>query len=61
MTTSRPYRKALTSGKALEEIIRFRGTQFSPELADAFVRMVRDMPPMEAVDTDTASKRGMAL
>ena len=61
MTTSRPYRKALTSGKALEEIIRFRGIQFSPELADAFVRMVREMPPMEAVSTDTASGRGMAL
>jgi HD-GYP domain-containing protein (c-di-GMP phosphodiesterase class II) len=61
MTTSRPYRKALTSAEALEEILRFSGSQFSPELADGFVRMVREMPPMEAVSLDTTNGRGMAL
>lgn len=61
MTTSRPYRKALTSAEALEEILRFRGSQFSPELTDAFVRMVRELPPMEAVSLDTPRGRGMAL
>ncbi len=61
MTSSRPYRKALTTKEALEEIRRFRGTQFSPELTDVFIRMVNEMPPMEAVSTDTASRRGMAL
>jgi len=61
MTTSRPYRKALTTKGAIEEILRFRGTQFSPELTDAFVRMVEEMPPMEAVNVDTAGWKGMAL
>ncbi|MGB7972608.1 MAG: HD domain-containing phosphohydrolase [Candidatus Deferrimicrobiaceae bacterium] len=61
MTSSRPYRKGLTTRQALEEIRRFRGTQFSPELTDVFIRMVNEMPPMEAVSTDTADGRGMAL
>ena len=61
MTSFRPYRKALTTREALEEIRRYRGTQFSPELTDVFIRMVNEMPPMEAVNTDTASWRGMAL
>lgn len=61
MTTNRPYRKALTTSGAIREIVRFRGTQFSPELTDAFVRMVQEMPPMEAVSVDTANRRGMAL
>ena len=47
MTTDRPYRRALAPEEALKEIIRFRGTQFSPELADAFAKMVREMPPMD--------------
>ena len=46
---------------AIEEIRRFRGTQFSPELTDVFVRMVEEMPPMEAVNVDTAGWKGMAL
>lgn len=46
MTTNRPYRQALTTEEALDEILRFRGTQFSPELADAFAKMVRGLHPM---------------
>ena len=61
MTSSRPYRKGLTTREALEEIRRFRGTQFSPELTDVFIRMVNEMPPMEAISTDSADWRGMAL
>jgi len=61
MTSSRPYRKGLTTREALEEIRRFRGTQFSPELTDVFIRMVNEMPSMEAVSTDTADGRGLAL
>jgi diguanylate cyclase (GGDEF)-like protein len=40
MTTDRPYRKGLTLEMALEEILRTRGTQFDPELAEAFVAMI---------------------
>ncbi len=56
MTTDRPYRQALSAEAALTEILRFRGTQFSPELADAFAKMVREMPPMEK-----ATLKSMAL
>jgi putative nucleotidyltransferase with HDIG domain len=47
MTTDRPYREALSPEEAIDEILVFRGTQFSPGLADAFAKMVREMPPME--------------
>jgi len=47
MTTERPYREALSSKEAIDEILQFRGTQFSPELADALAKMVREMPPMD--------------
>jgi putative nucleotidyltransferase with HDIG domain len=49
MTTERPYRAALSSEEAIDEILQFRGTQFSPELADAFAKMVRKMPPMDNI------------
>jgi putative nucleotidyltransferase with HDIG domain len=47
MTIGRPYRQALSSEEAITEILRFRGSQFSPELTDAFAKLVREMPPME--------------
>lgn len=56
MTTERPYREALSSKEAIDEILQFRGTQFSPELADAFAKMVREMPPM-----DETTLKSMAL
>jgi putative nucleotidyltransferase with HDIG domain len=56
MTTDRPYRQALSDEAAIAEILRFRGTQFSPELADAFAKMIREMPPM-----DETTLKSMAL
>jgi len=56
MTTTRPYRKALSVAEAVEELEAFRGTQFSPELTDAFVETVRDMAAVEVEDL-----RGLAL
>jgi len=47
MTVDRPYREALSTEEAIDEILQFRGTQFSPELADAFAKMVREKPPMD--------------
>lgn len=40
MTTSRPYRDAISVSEAREEIIRFKGTQFDPEMVDAFVELI---------------------
>ncbi|MCK4518750.1 MAG: HD domain-containing protein [Candidatus Omnitrophica bacterium] len=40
MTTERPYRKALTTKEALDEIVREKGSQFDPDIADAFLRCV---------------------
>lgn len=56
MTTTRPYRKALTREEAIEEILRYRGTQFSPMLTDAFVQMIKELPVMDNDDW-----KGMAL
>lgn len=36
MTTDRPYRKALSDSYAINEIKRCSGTQFDPEIVDAF-------------------------
>jgi len=36
MTTSRPYRKALTYHEAFSELKKGRGTQFDPKVLDAF-------------------------
>jgi len=41
MTTDRPYRKAMTTEAALAEIERCAGTQFDPEIAAHFVRMIK--------------------
>ncbi len=39
MVTDRPYRRALSLEVALDEIERGRGTQFDPELVDAFLSL----------------------
>ena len=41
MTTNRPYRKALSIEESLKEIEKCSGTQFDPEIAAAFVKMVQ--------------------
>jgi len=48
MTADRPYRKALTREQAIEEITRKAGSQFDPEIAEAFLSVIRETP--EAAD-----------
>ena len=38
MTTERPYRKGLSWETALAEIVRWKGSQFDPQVVDAFVK-----------------------
>ncbi len=40
MTTNRPYRKALSVDKALEELIKFSGTQFDPAIVEIFISIL---------------------
>ena len=42
MTTHRPYRKALTHAQALRQIEEGLGTQFDPEIASHFIRIIRE-------------------
>lgn len=42
MMTDRPYRKALSKEEALQEIRNNAGTQFDPEIAEAFVKMMKE-------------------
>ena len=41
MTTDRPYRKALPVETALEEIKKNSGTQFDPNVVEAFLKAVK--------------------
>ncbi len=41
MMVDRPYRKALTQEEAIDELERGRGTQFDPQVVDAFMRVLR--------------------
>ena len=42
MTTDRPYRQALTSDVALEELARNAGTQFDPRVVEALLKVVEE-------------------
>ena len=44
MTSDRPYRKSLTHEEAINEIIKFKGIQFDPEIADSFLSINPERP-----------------
>ena len=44
MTSTRPYRRALSSEEALAELVRMRGVQFDPSIVDLFTQWVHDGP-----------------
>jgi HD-GYP domain-containing protein (c-di-GMP phosphodiesterase class II) len=49
MTSERPYRSALSLDEALAEVERCSGTQFDPEIVDAFLQMIESGEAGEAV------------
>jgi HD-GYP domain-containing protein (c-di-GMP phosphodiesterase class II) len=44
MTTDRSYRTAMSLDEAIEELDANAGTQFSPEVAEALLRVLRADP-----------------
>jgi HD-GYP domain-containing protein (c-di-GMP phosphodiesterase class II) len=44
MTTDRPYRKALSSAAAVQELVDNAGTQFDPQVVAALVTVVEEGP-----------------
>ncbi len=42
MTADRPYRRAVSLADAATELVRFRGSQFDPEVTDAFLALFED-------------------
>ena len=50
MTTDRPYSAARSLEDAAAEVVRNRGTQFAPEVVDAFVTLVERVPELFGTD-----------
>jgi HD-GYP domain-containing protein (c-di-GMP phosphodiesterase class II) len=42
MISDRPYRNAISPEKAVEELKRFAGIQFDPELVKKFIETVKE-------------------
>ena len=66
MTSDRPYRAALTIQDAREEILEFSGTQFDPEVAEAFLsidahhwRQIRERVHAETLALEERVRRAM--
>ncbi|MDO8736692.1 MAG: HD domain-containing protein [Thermoleophilia bacterium] len=52
MTSDRPYRKALSDEQAVAELVRCSGTQFDPDIVNAFMRSLGRALPITAADMD---------
>ena len=42
MTTTRPYRKALSVAQAMAELKKYSGTQFDPDIVEIFLAILND-------------------
>ena len=47
MTSTRPYREAMTHEAAMDEVLANSGTQFDPMVADAFVSLMESRPELQ--------------
>ena len=50
MVSKRHYREQLTIKGALEEILKYKGTQFDPRVVDAFLKVMKDRNILEKVE-----------
>jgi HD-GYP domain-containing protein (c-di-GMP phosphodiesterase class II) len=55
MTTNRPYRKALSLDKAMEELKKFSGTQFDPAIVEVFISILREKGVLNGSGEDILS------
>jgi putative nucleotidyltransferase with HDIG domain len=55
MTTNRPYRKALSLDKAMEELKTFSGTQFDPAIVEVFISILREKGVLNGSGEDILS------
>ena len=58
ITSDRPYRKGKSFSQAIDEIARCRGTQFDPEIVDAFLAMPSETWPMIRAEVGRHSHAG---
>ncbi|MBI4685196.1 MAG: DUF4388 domain-containing protein [Nitrospirae bacterium] len=49
MTTDRPYRKAISREKVIQEIVKHAGTQFDPEVVEVFLSVIKEEPSETAI------------
>jgi HD-GYP domain-containing protein (c-di-GMP phosphodiesterase class II) len=50
MVSQRHYRQQLTIKGALEEILKYKGTQFDPVVVEAFLKVMKDKAILEKVE-----------
>ncbi len=50
LTSDRPYRRALTSERAIEMIYEHRGTKYDPAITDAFLNVMLNLRPTGAAE-----------
>jgi HD-GYP domain-containing protein (c-di-GMP phosphodiesterase class II) len=54
LTTNRPYRNARAWNEALNELYRCRGSQFAPDVLDAFAKSISNKMQAQAADLHVA-------
>jgi diguanylate cyclase (GGDEF)-like protein len=61
MRSERPHRRAADHDEALAELARCAGTQFDPQVVQAFLRVFADRPPAERLPERVGPPDGVAL
>jgi HD-GYP domain-containing protein (c-di-GMP phosphodiesterase class II) len=56
MTSSRPYREALPTAQAREELLRCAGTQFDPQVVNAFLQVLQTQEAQVNIIPASASR-----